>query len=85
MAWNEFMMPTTVPNRPMNGPALAVVARNARYRSIRSTSLGLHAPHGTLDRLEPLGRDALLTRVRGTIHHVWRRRSAGRQLLVRAQ
>ena len=30
MAWKELMIPTTVPNRPMNGPALAVVARKAR-------------------------------------------------------
>ncbi len=30
---NAFMMPHTVPNRPMNGVALAVVARNPRLRS----------------------------------------------------
>ena len=28
MAWKEFMMPQTVPNRPINGVALALVARN---------------------------------------------------------
>jgi hypothetical protein len=30
IAWKEFMIPTTVPSRPMKGPALAVVARNGR-------------------------------------------------------
>ena len=32
------MMPHTVPKRPMNGVALAVVARNGRYRSSRAIS-----------------------------------------------
>src|SRR2546423_897502 len=36
--WKEFMTPTTVPKRPMNGQALAVVARNGRYRSSWATS-----------------------------------------------
>ena len=36
--WNEFMMPNTVPNRPMNGPAEAIVARTRRFDSSRSTS-----------------------------------------------
>ncbi len=29
--WNEFMMPNTVPNRPMNGPAEATVASTRRF------------------------------------------------------
>src|ERR1700744_2648386 len=32
------MMPNTVPNRPMNGPAEAMVARTRRFDSSRSTS-----------------------------------------------
>jgi len=38
ICWNEFMMPTTVPNRPTNGPELAIVARNESPRSSRWTS-----------------------------------------------
>ena len=30
MPWKAAMTPHTVPNRPMNGVALAVVARNGR-------------------------------------------------------
>src|SRR2546430_899592 len=36
--WKEFMPPPTVPKRRMNGQALAVVARNGRYRSSWATS-----------------------------------------------
>src|SRR5271157_1715250 len=36
--WNEFMMPKTVPKRPMNGPAEATVAKTKRLDSSRSTS-----------------------------------------------
>src|SRR5271165_6050310 len=36
--WNEFMMPNTVPKRPMNGPAEATVASTRRFDSSRSTS-----------------------------------------------
>ena len=35
---NAFMIPTTVPNRPMNGAALPVVARNENPRSSRRPS-----------------------------------------------
>src|SRR5262249_9089762 len=35
---NAVMIPHTVPNRPMNGAVLAVVARNVRPRSSRVTS-----------------------------------------------
>ena len=35
MPWNAAMMPHTVPKRPMKGVALAVVARNGKYRSSR--------------------------------------------------
>ncbi len=38
MAWNAFMIPHTVPNRPMNGVTLPVVARSPRFRSSRSAS-----------------------------------------------
>ena len=38
IAWNERMMPTTVPNRPTYGLVLLTVARNARLCSSRSTS-----------------------------------------------
>ena len=32
MEWKECMMPQTVPNNPMNGAALAQVAKNGRLR-----------------------------------------------------
>src|SRR5688572_31601074 len=38
-AWNELMMPQTVPSRPMYGLVLLTVARNARLCSSRSISL----------------------------------------------
>ena len=36
--WKLVMMPHTVPNRPMKGPAEPTVARTSRRRSRRSTS-----------------------------------------------
>jgi len=39
MAWKVFMMPHTVPKRPMKGVTLAVVARRGRARCRRSCSL----------------------------------------------
>jgi hypothetical protein len=38
MSANAFMIPTTVPNRPMNGLTLAVVARKLTRRSRRVAS-----------------------------------------------
>ena len=39
MEWNEFMMPQTVPNRPIKGAVLAVVARSESERCRRASSL----------------------------------------------
>ena len=39
MEWKELMIPQTVPNRPMKGAVLAVVARMERERSSRASSL----------------------------------------------
>ena len=38
IAWNEVMMPTTVPNRPMKGAAEPMVARKPSLPSSRSIS-----------------------------------------------
>ncbi len=54
MAEKEFMMPQTVPNRPMKGAAEPVVARNGRPGWSRLISSG-RAAHGALDALAPLG------------------------------
>ena len=39
MEWKEFMMPQTVPNRPIKGAVLAVVARRESERCNRAISL----------------------------------------------
>ncbi len=38
IAWNEVMMPTTVPKRPMNGPAEPIVASDPSRASSASDS-----------------------------------------------
>ena len=55
-ARKAFMMPHTVPNSPMNGVALAVVARKPRLRS-RSLSCAeafLRTTRSTASRAGPL-------------------------------
>src|SRR3954469_22882536 len=58
ICWNEFMMPQTVPNRPMNGVMLAVVARNGRRASsfVISTVVARSSARSTASRLLRIGR-----------------------------
>ena len=49
MPWNALMMPHTVPNSPMNGVMLAVVARNGTRRSSLLTSTRRRAQQRAVD------------------------------------
>ena len=58
MFWNDAMIPQTVPNRPMNGVMLAVVARNGTRRSsfVTSTVVARSRALSTASRLLSVGR-----------------------------
>jgi hypothetical protein len=60
MSWNDVMIPHTVPNSPMNGVMLAVVARNiTRCSSLFiSTVVARRSARSTASRLFSVGRPA---------------------------
>ena len=60
MPMKLFMMPHTVPNRPMNGVTLAVVARKLTRRSSRvaSTVAARASARDSESRLFTVGREA---------------------------
>ena len=60
MFWNAKMMPHTVPNSPMNGVMLAVVARNGtRFSSLLTSALvARSSARSTASRLLKVGRGA---------------------------
>ena len=60
MLWNELMIPHTVPNSPMNGVMLAVVARNGTRLSsfVISTVVARSSARSTASRLFSVGRPA---------------------------
>ena len=60
MRWNVIRIPHTVPNRPMNGATLAIVARNGtRFSSLfTSTAAARSSARSTAARLLRIGRGA---------------------------
>jgi len=58
--WNADMIPMTVPNRPMNGVMLAVVARNGTHFSSLATStiVARSSARSSASRLLNVGRGA---------------------------
>jgi hypothetical protein len=67
--WNAITMPHTVPNKPMNGVMLAVVARNGTRCSslFSSTALARRRALSTASRLFSVGRAAGVPGLAGSL------------------